>query len=98
MTLKVETLESRIRQKASDELREELHNASESLRKKCSMGYSIDLEVNGKVQLWNLIEMIEKRLHQEFVLRREDEAIAEFVSKVESLQSQINELRDTVQS
>lgn len=95
--MKTESLESRIREKAARELKDEIHEATNPLRDKLAIGYSLDVTVpnaNGpyKVRAHHLIEYIEETLFNHFKNTREEEAIDAFLKKVDSLQDQIDEL------
>ena len=95
---KIIDLNERIREGARAELRRELDASAQPLLSKCRVGHGFDCgltDANGKgLQAWEAIDKIIEAVFQLKVAHREQEAIDEFILKVDNLQSQVSELRD----
>ena len=98
MAREVKSLEERIREKARKTLKDNIDTAAQSLALFTHFGYSVEvpslLNDNGKpVQVWEALAAVKERIFKELVAKYEDEAIAEFVAKVDELQTQVDELK-----
>jgi hypothetical protein len=99
----VKSLEERIREKARIELKNQIDAAAQPLALFTHFGYSVELKElvhaagqNGQgrpVQVWEAIGFVKERIFAELVNKREDDAIAEFIHKVDELQAQVDELK-----
>jgi len=99
MPTELHDLNARIREKARDELRAELRAAAAPFTQAMSTGYNYDAGFRDKegknVTPWTAVDMIVEAVFQIKVKQREQDAIDDFVKKVDGLQSQIDDLTNS---
>jgi len=89
-------LNERLKEKARGELRAELAAAAKPLENAIRVGYDFDTGLHDKegehVRAWKAIEMLTEAVFQLKVATREQEAIDEFLERIDGLQAQIDDL------
>lgn len=89
--MSTKTIEERIRKAARDELMGELNKVAQPLRNKLQLGHALPTKYGSA---HTVLEEIVNALFEQLKEKREERAIEEFLSKVNSLQSQVDELRE----
>jgi hypothetical protein len=93
----IKSLEDRIRENARKALKDQIAAAAQPLAAFTHFGYSVEISFllhNGKpIQVWEALSAIQERIFAELASKREDEAISEFIHKVDELQTQLDELK-----
>jgi hypothetical protein len=97
--MQVESLESRIRQKAQIELNREIDAAASRLEEILHRGRPMmlpDLFIKGdeKATAYGALQSIKKQIYEDRIAKREDDALELFINKVDELQAQIDELKN----
>lgn len=102
MAMKVDSLEERIKLKAHVQLRAEIDAAGKELEQYMRTGYAMELEKlffqekdnkPKNATVYGAFQEIKDRIFKELISQREDNAIRDFISKVDELQAQIDELK-----
>lgn len=100
MPTELADLNERIREKARAELRNELEESAQPLRRMLQLGYTVEVELYNKAgnrfDSFTAIDVIVSALFKIKVTEREQDAIDEFMKKVDGLQEQIDQLVDSV--
>ena len=103
MSNTAETITQRIFKKADDDLKREVGDAFNPIISQINASlnniYNLKVEVGGKdieINGWAAIESIKKSIISGRTEKVRQDAISEFLSKVESLSSEIDELRNSI--
>lgn len=100
----VKQIDERIRERARQELFDEVTHVAEKLRNYLRIGHSLSLypndkpsaEAMAKLTCSEALTTIRDRIVDHYSERREQAAVDDFVKKVDSLQEQISELQESV--
>lgn len=91
----METMESKIRERASQALHDEIDAAAKPLEKLFRIGFGLVIP-ELKTEAFPAIKALKDAAFNFYREHREKQAIAEFIGKVDSIQSQLDDLRQEV--
>lgn len=93
------TLDQRIRDRASEQLHREIDSAVYDIKKMAGEHRWLPvINLAGGVRVDDVLDWINKTIFEAMNPKRQGDAIAEFIAKVDGLQSQVEELRESVEA
>jgi hypothetical protein len=104
--MEIKTLDERIRTTANGQLKKEISSALQPVYRLLKIGFAIEVHVPdhsrrdslpAKNNAHGLLEIVEAALYTHYRERREEEAVAAFIEKVDSLQNQVLQLREEIE-
>jgi hypothetical protein len=90
----VTTIDQRIRERAAEELHAELDAAAKPLSDLLAVGCTISCGSDEK-PCYKALQEVKDALYRYYCPRRQDEAIKDFLSKVDGLEAEVQALRES---
>ena len=103
--MRIETIEEKLSKRAQKRLQDETTNAERAYFRQitdsnvalwCDMTAEELFRGNGKLSAGTLLERIGSKIREQFLERYEQQERNEFMKKIENLQEQVDELRDSI--